>query len=50
VVDLSKIEMATEEDKSHSLDKWAALFKSTTKMKRNSRLAKDASQVFLSFI
>jgi hypothetical protein len=30
VVELKQIHLATEEDKSHSLDKWAALFKVTT--------------------
>jgi chromosome segregation ATPase len=30
VVDLNKIEMATEEDKAYGIDKWAKLFKATT--------------------
>jgi hypothetical protein len=30
VVDLSKIELATEEDKAYGIDQWAKLFKSTT--------------------
>lgn len=30
VVDLSRIDLATEDDKKHHLDSWAALFKSTT--------------------
>jgi predicted transposase/invertase (TIGR01784 family) len=30
VVDLSKIELATEEDKAYGIDKWAELFKATT--------------------
>jgi hypothetical protein len=30
VVDLSKIELATEEDKAYGIDQWAKLFKATT--------------------
>jgi tRNA/tmRNA/rRNA uracil-C5-methylase (TrmA/RlmC/RlmD family) len=30
VVELKQIHLATEEDKSHNLDKWAALFKAST--------------------
>jgi cell division protein FtsB len=30
VVDLSKINLATEEDKAYGIDKWAKLFKATT--------------------
>ena len=30
VVDLSKIELATEEDKAYGIDRWARLFKATT--------------------
>lgn len=30
MVDLSKIELATEEDKAYGIDRWARLFKATT--------------------
>jgi hypothetical protein len=30
VIDLSKIELATEEDKAYGIDEWAKLFKATT--------------------
>jgi predicted transposase/invertase (TIGR01784 family) len=42
VVDLSKIEMATEEDKAYGIDKWAKLFKATTWEELKSMAAQNA--------